>query len=262
MFVGLCARVLSALPAAVVVVLVAVAPTSAAGVEPEADRILRAMSKYVGGLKSFTAEFDVEDEVINPDGLKLQYSATGKIAAERPGKLHVTRKGPFADIELTFDGTTISVLGKKANIYGQITSPGPTIDEAVDELRATTGLDASGADLFASDSYSALTYNATEGIHVGSGIVGGVECEHLAFRSPQVDWQIWIQKGDQPLPLKYVITTKWVTGAPQHVLRMRNWDVAPKIDAKLFEFAVPPGASKLESLSADLIGEAFEEILQ
>ena len=60
---------------------------------------------------------------------------------------------------------------------------------------------------------------------MGTGPVGGIDCDHLAFRNPRVDWQIWIQKGEQPLPLKYVITTKWVTGAPQYSLRLSEWDV-------------------------------------
>lgn len=253
--------IVSTLQAALVGVLLLVTPASAAGIEPEADSILRAMTNYVARLNSFTAEFDAEDETINSDGLKLQYDATGRFAAQRPGKLYFSRKGQFADIELTFDGTLISVLAKRANVYAQITSRGPTIDEAVDEWRASTGLDASSANLFAADSYWQLTHNVTQGIHVGASIVGGTECEHLAFRTPQSDWQIWIQKGEQPLPLKYVVTDKWVTGAPQHVVRLRNWNVAPEISAKLFEFKAPQGAHKVETLSPDLVGEVLGEIL-
>ena len=73
-----------------------------------------------------------------------------------------------------------------------------------------------------------------------------MSCDHLAFRTDAVDWQIWVRKGDQPLPLKYVITTKWVTGAPQYALRLSNWNVAPEVDAKLFSFAPPADAKKLE----------------
>ena len=142
---------------------------------------------------------------------------------------------------MTFDGKTISVHGKKANVYGQLESRGPTIDDAVEEVRAATGFDASGADLFAADPYAVLTEDATKGVYVGTGLVGGVECDHLAFRNPRVDWQIWVQKGEQPLPLKYVITTKWITGAPQYSLRLSDWNVAPQIDQAQFTFTVPRG---------------------
>jgi hypothetical protein len=70
-----------------------------------------------------------------------------------------------------------------------------------------------------------------------------VECEHLAFRDLDVDWQIWIEVGDKPLPRKYVITSKAVGGAPQYTLRMRDWktNVTPAADA--FSFKPPEGAS-------------------
>jgi hypothetical protein len=234
-------------------------PARAQQIEPEADKVLHAMAAYVGGLTTFTADYDVDHEVVDTKGQKLQYSASGSLAVQRPGKLKVSRKGAFADVEMVFDGKTISILGKRLNVYGQIESPGPTIDEALEELRTATGFDAAGADLLVADAYAALTEDATEGVVVGTGIVGGVECDHLAFRNPRVDWQIWVTRGGQPLPLKYVITTKWVTGAPQYALRLRNWSVAPEIDAVQFTFTAPEGARKLEEVQADAIGELTEE---
>ena len=111
-------------------------PTYAQHIEPEADKILHAMADYVAGLKSFTVNYDADSEVVDTEGQKLQYSASGSVAVERPGKLHVSRKGTFIDAELTFDGKTISIYGKKANVYGQLESPGPTIDDAIEEIRA------------------------------------------------------------------------------------------------------------------------------
>jgi len=231
------------------------APATAQAIEPEADKMLHGMTDYVAGLKAFTVDYDVDNEVVDTAGRKLQYSASGSLALERPGKLHLARKGAFVDAEVTFDGSTISILGKKLNIYAQLPSPGPTIDDAVNEIRAVTDLDASGADLFAADSYAVLTDEVTEGVHVGTGFVDGVECDHLAYRNPRVDWQIWIAKGDKPVPLKYVITTKWVTGAPQYALRLRNWNTSPQIAPDLFTFTAPEGATKLETLQVDAIGE-------
>lgn len=238
------------------------APASAQQIDAEADKVLHSMADYVAGLKAFTVNYDADSEAVDIDGQKLQYSASGSVAVERPGKLKVSRKGAFVDAVLTFDGKTISIYGKKANAYGQLESPGPTIDDAVEEVRAATGFDASGADLFAADPYAVLTEDITKGVYVGTGLVGGVECDHLAFRNPRVDWQIWVQKGEQPLPLKYVITTKWVTGAPQYSVRLSDWNVAPQIDAAQFTFAAPEGAKKLEQISADQIGELSVEGVQ
>jgi hypothetical protein len=202
----------------------------------------------------------VDNEIVDRAGQKLQFSASGTLAIERPGKLHITRQGAFVDGELTFNGKTISLYGKDANIYAQIESPGPTINEAIEEVRAATGIDAAGADLILSDAYSSMTAGVEKGVHVGIGYVGGVECDHLAFRDPTVDWQIWIQKGEKPLPMKYVITTKWVTGAPQYMIRFRNWNVDPKLESKMFEFSPGAGAKKIDQVQADEIGELTGEV--
>lgn len=248
--------------AALCLILGLAGPVHAQAIDPEADKLLRSMTDYVSGLKSFTAAFDVDDEIVDVDGLKLQLSASGTVAVERPGKLQMTRRGTFFDFELIFDGDLISFHGKGANVYGQLESPGPTIDDAVTEFRVATGLDAAGADLLIADPYSALTTDVTKGIHVGTAFVGGVECEHLAFRGPTVDWQLWIKTGAEPLPMKYVITTKWVTGAPQYSIRFRDWNVAPTLDPKMFAFTPPAGATKLENIEPEQIGKLSGELAQ
>ena len=79
-------------------------------------------------------------------------------------------------------------------------------------------------------------------------MIDGVECHHLAFRNADVDWQIWIQSGDKPLPKRYVITSRWITGAPQFSLNM-TWDTEPEFSNDIFNFIVPEKAQKIELIS-------------
>ena len=67
--------------------------------------------------------------------------------------------------------------------------------------------------------------------------------DHLAFRQPDVDWQLWVEKG-QALPRKLLITTRYQVGDPQYQVIMR-WDLKPQIDAKAFTFVPPSGATKV-----------------
>jgi hypothetical protein len=64
-----------------------------------------------------------------------------------------------------------------------------------------------------------------------------------------------VSAGDQPLPLRYVITSKWQTGAPEYSLRLSNWNVAPTVDAARFTFTPPADATKLTSVEFDEIGQ-------
>lgn len=227
-------------------------------IAPDADKILKAMTEHLKSLKEFSVDYDTDHEVVGVDGQKLQYSASGMISLSRSAGFLMTRQGPIADMEVFFDGKTITLFGKTLNVYGQLDSTGPSIDEAVDEFRTATGLDATGADLLAADPYPVLTEGVVSGHVVGVGFVDGVECDHLAFRTDLVDWQIWISHSDKPLPVKYVITTKWVTGAPQYTLRLSNW-TTDKIDPKLFSFTPPADAKRLESITADVTGEVTLE---
>lgn len=247
-----------------VVVAAAAMPTGAAlgqSIDPEAERILKAMSKYLGELPSFSVKFDADTEIVLRSAEKIQFSSSGDVVLQRPGNLRATRHGMFADAEIFFDGKTIAIHNKTKNTYGKTESPG-TIDDALDTAREQIGIDAPGADILYSDAYSGLLIDVESGAHVGTTMVGGQETDHLAFRAKDVDWQIWIQTGDKPLPLKYVITSKWMAGAPEYQLRLRDWNVDPKIEPTTFNFAPPQDAKEFESVIANELGEMSEEVQQ
>jgi len=77
-------------------------------------------------------------------------------------------------------------------------------------------------------------------------VIHGVECDHLAFRTQEVDWQIWIAQGDRPYPCRYVITSKKVTGWPQYTVDLRAWKTGAEVASADFSFKAPLGAKQLE----------------
>ena len=226
------------------------APVASAqdAIDPDAASVLASMQTYLGGLQSFSAQYDVDVDVITQESEKLKFSSSGELLIQRPDKLYVTRKGFIADAEVFLDGQNLTIYGKKLNGYIQF--PAATIDAAIDALRDDTGFDAPGADLLTAKPLDAEVTDFVTGTHVGMTYVGGAEAHHLAFRGKQIDWQLWVQAGDQPLPLKYVITSKWQTGAPEYSLRLSNWNVSPTVDAARFTFTPSADATKLALLPA------------
>jgi hypothetical protein len=75
-----------------------------------------------------------------------------------------------------------------------------------------------------------------------------VRSDHLAFRNAEVDWQIWIQQGDRPVPRKLVVTSKRMPGSPQFVTVLSDWQTAPAITDTTFSFVPPKGAQKIDFL--------------
>ncbi len=222
-------------------------------IDVDALKVVKAMTTHLNALPAFSVNMDLGDEVLDTTGRKLQLSASTSLVVKRPAAIYAHRQGPVADMEMFSDGKQLTVHGKGLNIYIQKDTSGG-IDGAIDQVRAETGLEAPAGDLLYSDAYEGLMDGVVSADYVGTGFVNGVECHHLAFRQDQVDWQLWVQKGDEPLPMKYVITSKWVTGAPQHSVRFRDWNSRPEIGVDRFTFSAPSGAKQIQEISLDEIG--------
>ena len=175
----------------------------------------------------------------------------------RPDKLRVRRTGGYADVELVYDGRTISIYGNNAKSYVQADLPG-TVDQMIDAIQARSGVGLPGTDLLFSDAFDVMMASVLDGKHIGLGVVDGVECEHLAFRGPDTDWQIWIETGAKPVPRKYVITSKTLAGAPQYTLRLGDWRTDAFTDADTFVFKPPAGATKVDLDSTEMA--EFDEL--
>lgn len=220
----------------------------------DAKTILKTMSDYVTGQQHILFKYDIDIEVITPHLEKLQFASSGEAKLSRPDKLRVTRTGGYSDVELVFDGKTVTVLGKDSNTFAQLEVPG-SLDQMIDRLRAEHHIEMPGADLLLSNMYDELIAGVIEAKHIGHAVVDGVECEHLAFRNQETDWQVWIERGPAPVPRKYVITSKTLAAAPQYTLRITSWDTNTESDAKSFAFVPPQGAKSVEFTALADVGE-------
>src|SRR6266550_4420376 len=245
----------SLLDAALVTIFIAFTAQSARA--DDSAKFLKAMTDYTAAQKSISATFDSDIEVVTPELEKIQFTSSGKLQLTRPDKLRVSRTGGYADVQLIYDGKTVSIYGNNAKAYAQADLAG-TIDQLVDLIQTKSGAAMPGTDLLLSNSYDELMSNVILASHIGQGVIDGVECEHLAFRGVDTDWQIWIESGARPVPRKYVITSKTVAGAPQYTLRIREWKTDAVADADAFLFKPPADATKA-NLDSEIMAE-FDEL--
>jgi hypothetical protein len=215
----------------------------------DAKSMLKAMSDYVSSQQTIELTFDSDIEVVTPGLEKIQFASSGDVLLSRPDKLRAHRVGGYADVALFFDGKQVSVLGKSINGYAQFDAPG-NLDHLIEALRAGHGVALPGADLLLSRPYDVFVAGVMEAKHVGRGVIDGVECEHLAFRNLETDWQLWVQVGQSPIPRKLVITSKTINNAPQYTLRVKSWKSGIRPAADAFTF-VPPATAK--ALGADAL---------
>ncbi|WP_419695544.1 DUF2092 domain-containing protein [Mesorhizobium muleiense] len=243
-FVGQALFASLAASAAALAVMVALGEPARAD-EAEAKTMLKAMSDYLAAQTAIQFGYDTNLEIVTDDHQKFLLASSGTIDLSRPDKVRATRHGGFANVEMVFDGKTLTLLGKDANLYTQVDIPG-TLDHLVDELRDTYNRPVPGADLLLSNVYDELMRDVTDVKDLGSGVIGGTECDHLAFRAKEVDWQIWIAQGDAPYPCRYVITSKGVDQGPQYSVQISGWKTGADVAADDFAFKAPDGAKQID----------------
>lgn len=235
--------------------LVAAAPVSAD--EEDARRIFKEMSDYLGSQSAFSFDYDAALDVVTAEGQTLTLTSSGSASVARPDKITASRTGGFAEIEMVFDGKTLTFVSNSADIYTEIEVPGD-LDNLIDTLRDTYHRPLPAADLLMSDVNGQLMPLVTDVKDLGSGVVGGVECNHFAFRTEEVDWQIWIAAGDSPYPCRYTINTSKVAGSPQYTIVVSNWKAGADAMVGDFMAAVPAGATKVDATAiADKLPENF-----
>lgn len=218
--------------------------STASGNEDDAKAILKGMTDYLAAQQTISLRFDSDIEVITPQMEKIQFTNSGEGLLSRPDRLRARRVGGYSDVELIYDGKTISIHDRGGNGYVQIEAAG-TVDQLIGSLRAGHGIALPGGDLLLTNAYDVLMADVMEAKHIGRGVVGGRECEHLAFRNFDTDWQIWIEAGDRPMPCKMVITSKTINNAPQYTLRITAWEAGVETAPDAFAFLPPADATVL-----------------
>ena len=102
------------------------------------------------------------------------------------------------------------------------------------------------SDFLYSDYAGELLEGGGRGVYAGIHRVGDHSCHHISFNHENIDWQIWIDTGDKPLPRKLAIAYKHEPGTPRYTATFRNWSLSPELADSLFRFEPPEGAAKME----------------
>ena len=108
----LCAVTISI--AALVLIMGVGTPSQAVAGEAEAKSLLKAMSDYMAAQKSISFGYDTSLEVVTKDQQKILLASSGTFDLSRPDKFRATRSGGFANVEMVFDGKTLTLIQKSA----------------------------------------------------------------------------------------------------------------------------------------------------
>lgn len=214
-----------------------------AQVEPEARQALEQMSAYLGTLQTFELKSDTTIDQVFDNGQKLQFDGHVIYKVRRPNGFVIDLSTDRKVRRFYYNGKTFTLVAPVSGLYAEVSAP-PTIREVLDVLADDYGIEIPMTDLFRwSDPNDNRAESLISGVYVGYAKINGVDSDHYAFREADVDWQIWIARGDRPLPLKMVITSTTLPAAPQFVSYL-TWTENPSYGDETFEFH--PGADNFQ----------------
>ena len=218
-------------------------------VKPQPRDVLKQMATYLRSLDRFTVRVEKTTELILPTDQRLHSDQTLEIALQKPNRMRVNFQNLSGGRQLFYDGVNFSLYTPEANVYASAAAA-PTLDETLDLLANQYRISLPITDVLVANPDSRLAQNLTSETYVGLILVRGVPCHHLAFRTPEVDWEIWIEDGPRPLPRRLVLTDQSVEGSPQMTAALSDWNLAPSFSADFFTFKPPQNAQKIQFLDA------------
>lgn len=217
-------------------------------VDPLVDKIIRQSCSALAEAGEFSFHAEITYDEVLHTGQMVQYAGLLDTALKRPDRIRTDYRGDRDQSAAWFDGSSFTLLDPGMNLFASAPAP-PDIDSLLDHTVAELGFNIPLSDLLYSDPYAGLLQDVRGGIYAGLDTIDGAACHHLAFSQEEIDWQVWIEDGESPVPRKLIITYKNLPGSPRYTAVIRDWNFAPGLSDRHFSFEPPAGAVRIEFLT-------------
>jgi hypothetical protein len=225
------------------------AQADSASQSPDALRVLKSMSDFIDSQDAFRISGQSSSDAWLQTDLLVSNTAEIQLAYREPGSMQFSRLSDSATDVLNIDQGQLLYFASATGYYATAQAPngiGQALEFAFEEL----GIDLPLMDLVRTNAFDRMVDEGDSVLHVTDRArVDGVKCDQVVIRTPELDIQLWVQQGEQPLPRRVVLTDRWLQGSPRFVANM-EWDLSPEFDRHTFLYAPPDGAEKIEFLRA------------
>ena len=212
--------------------------------DTSAIKALERMSAYLRSLPAVQVKAQITREEVLTNGEKIQTASESELIARKPDRLRLEVRNQKQPREMYYDGKKFSMFAPRLKYYSTVDAPA-TIGALLDSLEDKFELDLPLVDLLRWGTDRGNTDEVWGAREVGPAVVDGVPAEQYAFRQNGLDWQLWIQSGEFPLPLKVVLTTMTDASRPQYSAQYK-WNLAPSFNEAAFAFEAPADAKPIK----------------
>ncbi|OLS59708.1 DUF2092 domain-containing protein [Pseudomonas putida] len=217
--------------------------------DPAALAALSAMGSYLQGLPSFSLSTRSETDQQLESGQTVAFQHHTQVLAVRPDKLYVNVDRGGSSRRFFYDGKDFVLYDQHLNYYTREAAP-DSIGKLLDLLGERYGIELPLADLFRWSATTADEVGISAAYSIGKEHLDGQSCVHYAYRQPQIDWQLWVREGAQPLPCRLMITRRDDAERPRHSVSFA-WDLTSPIKADAFTFVPPAKALPVPLVQLD-----------
>jgi len=215
-------------------------------IEDGAIDAIKEMSSFLTTANTLAITSEGSMDVVTNDGQRIQLDGVTNYKVRKPNGFVIDYNSDIKSRRFIYDGKTFTVYSPKLGYYSSVAAP-PTNREVLDTIYNKFGIQLPLEDLFRwGDGQNADRIQALKSAYeVGSATIDGVSTDHFAFREADVDWEVWIQKGDQPWPRKLVIVDRTDPARPTFTARL-NWQLNPTFTDADFAFVPDANAKKIQ----------------
>ncbi len=220
---------------------------AAPSIDPHADELLSNTCAALGAADALSFHAEILFDKVLPHAVKVQYAAEMNIAIQRPDELMVDYHSDLGGKELWYQGDTLTIFDEPHQMYASMKVPS-SIDAMLDQVEQTQHLTLPLSNLAYSDPCQRIRKQIIFGSYIGVNDVNGVDCDHLAFSSSNIDLQLWLDRSGKPIPLKIVINYRTEPGSPEYIAVLSDWKFPKQISDSRFSPHLPKDAKKIEFL--------------
>jgi hypothetical protein len=214
-------------------------------ISAEASAALMRMGQSLQS-KEFSFQAQTIRVYADQNGELLHIFHTLNVTVRRPDRLLVDRNGDDGPGKLVYDGKTVVIYMADKNKYVSIPVPN-TLDGMMKVAMGRLGVDFPLADLLTEAPAKAVLSGVTSGQVVNTVTIDGVPCLHMFFSQPPgIELELWVEKNDQSLPRRLIVTYHSLPGQPNFVATLSNWNLAAHATDADFVFQPPAGAVQVE----------------
>ncbi|WP_444922022.1 DUF2092 domain-containing protein [Microbulbifer sp. CnH-101-G] len=196
-------------------------------IDPKAMEALKAMGKYLASMKTLMFNARIFADVVLENEQKLLIGGKVKYLAMPPKKLRVDLTTDSITRNFIHNGDKFTMIAPRNGYFAEMQASQPTA-QVLTKAAKDYGIEVPLADLLEWGRKPDAWAGIKEGFLVNSPMIYGKRTKHWAFRSENLDWEIWIQVGDKPLPLRistvntrdpakprFIATLKWMQAKPE-----------------------------------------------